>query len=71
MPLFMRLLLTVSIFALAATDHAMAAEETSRYNQIHFQVERSRPVENDRIQAVLSVTAELDSKPLASDPNRG
>jgi predicted secreted protein len=55
---FIRLLLAAPILGLAVTDHTMAADEAARYNQIHFQVERSRPVENDRMQAVLSVTAE-------------
>jgi predicted secreted protein len=55
---FVRLLLAVPIIGLAATDHTMAADDAARYNQIHFQVERSRPVENDRMQAVLSVTVE-------------
>ena len=35
-----------------------AAEEALSYNQIHFQVERSRPVDNDRMQATLNVTGE-------------
>jgi len=71
MPLFVRLLLTVPILGLAVTDRTMAADETARYNQIHFQVERNRPVENDRMQAVLSVTAE-DENParLADQINR-
>ena len=55
---FVRLLLAVPILGLAVTDHTMAADEAARYNQVHFQVERSRPVENDRMQAVLSVTVE-------------
>jgi predicted secreted protein len=45
----------------------MAAEDTPRYNQIHFQVERSRPVENDRMQAVLSLTAEDDNAARLAD----
>ncbi len=40
---------------------ADAAEEAPRYNQINFQVERARPIDNDRMQAVLSLTAEDDS----------
>ena len=35
-----------------------AAEEAPRYNQIHYQVERSRPVDNDRMHATLNVSAE-------------
>ncbi|MDX1487309.1 MAG: SIMPL domain-containing protein [Acidiferrobacterales bacterium] len=58
MPMFVRLLFTISILGLAAADRSMATEESVHYNQVHFQVERSRPVENDRMQAVLSVTAE-------------
>ena len=44
--------------AFAVANGAAAADVASRYNQIHYQVERSRPVENDRMQATLSITAE-------------
>ena len=72
MKLFARLLITAFILSLAATNQATAADEASRYNQIHFQVERSRPVENDRMQAVLSLTAEDDNAArLADQINRG
>lgn len=67
MPSFVRLLLTVPILSLAVIDHTSAAEEALRYNQIHFQVERSRPVENDRMQAVLSVTAEDENAARLAD----
>lgn len=71
MPPFVRLLFALSVLALAATGQARAADETARYNQIHFQVERSRPVENDRMQAVLSVTAEDENAAhLADQINR-
>lgn len=68
---FVRLLLTTFILALAVATPAMAADAAPRYNQIHFQVERSRPVDNDRMQAVLSITAEDDSAArLADQVNR-
>ncbi len=67
MPLFARLLVTTFILGLAAADHAVAADETPRYNQVHFQVERSRPVDNDRMQATLSVTAEDDNAARLAD----
>ncbi|MDO8597449.1 MAG: SIMPL domain-containing protein [Sulfuricaulis sp.] len=68
MKLFVRLMITALILSLAATNHqATAADEASRYNQIHFQVERSRPVENDRMQAVLSLTAEDDNAARLAD----
>ena len=70
MNLFLRLLVVPFLLALV-TGPAMAADDTPRYNQIHFQVERSRPVENDRMQAVLSLTAEDDSAArLADQVNR-
>jgi predicted secreted protein len=66
-----RVLLAVPILGLVVTDHTMAADEAARYNQIHFQVERSRPVENDRMQAVLSVTVEdQNAAHLADQINR-
>jgi predicted secreted protein len=72
MKLFARLLITAFILNLAATNQATAAAEAARYNQVHLQVERSRPVENDRMQAVLSLTAEDDSAArLADQINRG
>jgi len=71
MKLFARLLITAFILNLAATNQATAAAEAPRYNQIHFQVERSRPVENDRMQAVLNLTAEDDNAAhLADQINR-
>lgn len=50
-----------SLFALVCMlgiQTLWAAEEAPRYNQVHFQVERSRPMENDRMHATLNVTAE-------------
>ena len=64
---FVRLLVTVPILGLAVADHTLVAEEAPRYNQIHFQVERSRPVENDRMQAVLSVTVEDENAAQLAD----
>ena len=72
MQLFARWLIATFILGLAAANQAAAADEASRYNQIHFQVERSRPVENDRMQAVLNLTAEDDNAArLADQINRG
>lgn len=63
--------LLVLPFVFAATNWADAAEDVPRYNQIHFQVERSRPVDNDRMQATLSVTAEdANAARLADQINR-
>ena len=59
--------LLVLPFAFAATNLAVAADEAPRYNQIQFQVERSRPVENDRMQATLSITAEDPSAARLAD----
>jgi len=71
MPSFARLLFILSVFAFAAAGQAMAADAAPRYNQIHFQVERSRAVDNDRMQAVLSVTAEdASAARLADQINR-
>jgi len=67
MPLFARLMVISLILGLAAANHATAADEAARYNQVHFQVERSRPVENDRMQAVLSLTAEDDNAARLAD----
>ncbi len=65
-----RLLIVACILAAVATLPVRAAD-APRYNQIHFQVERSQPVENDRMRAVLSVTAEDDSPArLADQVNR-
>lgn len=55
------LLLNALILSLLYFAPVSAAEETPRYNQINFQVERVRPVDNDRMQAVLNLTAEDDS----------
>ena len=60
MKIFSGLLLSALILSLLHFP-ASAAEETPRYNQINFQVERARPVDNDRMQAVMSLTAEDDS----------
>ena len=67
-----RLPIAAFILIAVTANQATAADEAARYNQIHFQVERSRPVENDRMQAVLSVTAEDDNAArLADQINRG
>ena len=66
MNLFLRLLLVPLLLALV-TGPVMAADDTPHYNQVHFQVERSRPVENDRMQAVLSLTAEDDNAARLAD----
>jgi predicted secreted protein len=69
MPRFVSLIVTAIIAVLAAAP--AAAEDAPRYNQIHFQVERSRPVDNDRMHAVLSYTAEDDDAArLADQVNR-
>lgn len=71
MPRFVRPIVTAFVFTLAVTGPAAAAEEAPRYNQIHFQVERNRPVDNDRMHAVLSLTAEDDNAArLAGEINR-
>jgi len=62
-----RLHIAAFILIVVTTNQATAADEALRYNQIHFQVERSRPVENDRMQAVLSVTAEDDNAARLAD----
>lgn len=67
MSLFTRLLVIAFILFPAMADTATAADEPARYNQIHFQVERSRPVDNDRMQVVLSVTAEDDNAARLAD----
>ncbi|MHB8623154.1 MAG: SIMPL domain-containing protein [Sulfuricaulis sp.] len=58
MPWFVRLLVTTYSLVLAVAAPAEAADTAPRYNQIHFQVERSRLVDNDQMQAVLGITAE-------------
>lgn len=63
MPRFARLV----FLALMPLSAAIAADDTPRYNQIHFQVERSRPVDNDRMHAVLSITAEDDNAARLAD----
>ena len=71
MPLSIRPLAATFVLCLVMIGPATAADEPQHYNQIHFQVERSRPVDNDRMQAVLSVTAEDDSAAhLADQVNR-
>jgi predicted secreted protein len=71
MPSFARLLFLLPVLTLAAAGQALAADAAPRYNQIHFQVERSRTVDNDRMQAVLSITAEdADAARLADRINR-
>ena len=67
MPRFICLITTVFILGLSITAPASAAEETPRYNQIHFQVERTRAVDNDRMHAVLSTTAEDDNAARLAD----
>ncbi len=67
MSLFTRLLVILFILVLSAANLATAADDTPRYNQIHFQVERSRPVDNDRMQATLSLTAEDDNAARLAD----
>lgn len=68
---FTRLLFILPVFALAVAGQALAADAAPRYNQIHFQVERSRAVDNDRMQATLSVTAEdASAARLADQINR-
>lgn len=59
------------VCAFSVSNPAGAAEEAPRYNHIHFQVERSRPVDNDRMQAVLSITTEdTNAARLADQVNR-
>ena len=67
MPLFARLLLISLLPGLTAANQATAADEAPRYNQIRFQVERNRPVDNDRMQAVLGITAEDDNAARLAD----
>ncbi len=67
MSLFVRLLVSSFILSLAVATPARAADAAPRYNQIHFQVERSHPVDNDRMQAVLNITAEDDNSARLTD----
>lgn len=61
----------IGLLLTVIASHSAAAEEERRYNQIHFQVERSRPVDNDRMQATLSITAEdANAARLADQINR-
>lgn len=65
-----RLLIVFAAVAVAPALPVRAAD-APRYNQIHFQVDRSQPVENDRMHAVLSVTVEdEDPARLADQVNR-
>jgi predicted secreted protein len=71
MPRFVCLIVTAFALILAVAGPATAADDTPRYNQIHFQVERNRPIDNDRMHAVLSLTAEDDNAArLADQVNR-
>jgi predicted secreted protein len=68
---FASLIVIALLPVFTAAAPATAADDTPRYNQIHFQVERSRPVDNDRMHAVLSYTAEDDDAArLADQVNR-
>ena len=67
MPRFVCLIITAFTLVFAVTGPATAADDTPRYNQIHFQVERNRPVDNDRMHAVLSLTAEDDNAARLAD----
>lgn len=71
MPRFVRLIVTAFALLFAVAGPATAADDTPRYNQVHFQVERNRPVDNDSMHAVLSFTAEDDNAArLADQVNR-
>lgn len=65
MPRIVLLSFTLLVVGLAAVP--ARAAEVPRYNQVRFQVERSRPVDNDRMQAVLSTTAEDDNAARLAD----
>lgn len=67
MPLPAGLLITAFIMGLSVANPAVAAEGVPRYNQIHFQVERSQPVDNDLMRATLGVTAEDDNAASLAD----
>ncbi|MBI3545151.1 MAG: SIMPL domain-containing protein [Gammaproteobacteria bacterium] len=60
-------LLLLGALNLNLTHSVDAADNPARYNQIQFQVERSQPVDNDRMQAVLSITAENDNAAQLAD----
>jgi len=61
-------LLNISlILGLTAAGPAVAADNAPRYNQVHFQVERSQPVDNDRMRATLGITAEDDNAARLAD----
>jgi predicted secreted protein len=64
---FIRLIVITFILGLTMAGPAAAADDAPRYNQIHFQVERNRPVDNDRMHAVLSLTAEDDNAARLAD----
>lgn len=55
MPICRRLVALVCLLGINAT---WAVEEAQRHNQVHFQVEHSRPIGNDRMQATLNASAE-------------
>jgi predicted secreted protein len=67
MPLPPRPLIIALILGLGAAGPAMAADGAARYNQVHFQVERGQPVDNDRMRATLAVTAEDDDAARLAD----
>lgn len=67
MPRFICPIVTAFTLVFAVTGPATAADDTPRYNQVHFQVERNRPVDNDRMHAVLSLTAEDDNAARLAD----
>jgi len=67
MSLSARPLIVVFILGLSATNPALAAGDAARYNQIHFQVERSQPVGNDRMRATLAITAEDENAARLAD----
>ena len=67
MPRFVCLIAASLVLIFAVAGPATAADDTPRYNQIHFQVERNRPVDNDRMHAVLSLTAEDDNAARLAD----
>ena len=67
MPRFVCLIAASLVLIFAVAGPATAADVTPRYNQIHFQVERNRPVDNDRMHAVLSLTAEDDNAARLAD----
>lgn len=59
------------IAALIVVCPPAQAADAPRYNQVRFEVERSQPIENDRMQAVLSITVEDESPTrLADEINR-